>query len=83
MRAMLFTLVACFLCSFTVPTRAQFREMTEPQRTKVLEHVWDSRYDIMLNSKADDVVDEFFCIFHEMLLEDKDLCQKEKSLRQE
>ena len=84
MKSFLIAFALCFsLFSFAIPTRAQFSEMNEEERTKVLTEVWDNRYNIMLNSKADDVVDEFFCIFHEMLLEDKDLCQKEKSLRQE
>lgn len=57
--------------------------MTECERTQVIKETWKNRYDIMIKSESDDVVGEFFSLFHEMLLEDKELCQKEKSLRQE
>lgn len=69
--------------SFVLPTRLQFSNMPYDERTKVLTEVWESRYIIMNASDADDVVDEFFCMFHEMLLEDKELCQRENELEQE
>lgn len=67
----------CSLCSFAVPTRGEFAAMTYSQRTVVLEKIWDLRYDIMLKSEADDVIDEFFCMYHELLLDDKEISIKE------
>lgn len=74
--------IICLVVSFVIPTRSEFSQMNNEERTKVLSEVWNSRYDIMLKSDAEDVVDEFFCTFHEMLLEDKELCQKENNCAQ-
>ena len=71
--------IICVSLSFFLPTRSEFSQMSKEERTKILSEVWDSRYDIMFKSKADDVVDEFFSMYHEMLLEDKELCQKENN----
>ena len=81
MRSFLIAFALCFsIFSFTLPTRAQFSKMNQEERTKLLTEIWDLRYEIMMKSNADDVVDEFFCLYYEMLLEDKELCLKENIL---
>lgn len=68
----------CFSASFVLPTRSEFSKMSNDERADVITEVWNKRYDIMRELESEDVVNEFFILVHEMLLEDKELCQKEK-----
>lgn len=51
--------------------------MSNGERSDCLTETWAKRYDIMGKSNAEDVVDEFFTMFHEMLLLDKEMCHLE------
>lgn len=77
MKTILLMLTTCFLFSFTIPTREQFSIMNNGERADCLTDVWKHRYDIMLKSDSTDVVSEFFTMYHEMLLLDKDMCHLE------
>ncbi len=68
-----------FSCSFTIPSRDIFSVMSKEEREEIIKETWNHRNIFIKSShlKHDEAVDEFFDFFCEMLILDRDLCQKE------